>query len=353
MSGRAWFGLALALLVGWLLWRLAPVLTPFLVGALVAYLLDPPVERLCRLGLSRALAVSLVFAAGLVLSLLALLLALPLLERQLERFLAALPGYLAWLEQSALPWLRERLGIVLPEPDPERALAWLRENWRQAGSWLGTGLAGAARTGAALLGALATVLLIPVVVFYLLLDWPRLIAAIDALIPEARRERVRELAREADEALGAFLRGQLAVMLALAVLHAAALALIGLSSAVPIGLLAGLLSFVPYLGLVVGLVAALLAAWVELGGLAPLLWVLVAFAGIQMLDSLWLTPRLVGSRVGLHPLMVIFAVLAGGQLFGFLGVLLALPAAAVIAALARRLLGPGRAPPAEPQGAGP
>lgn len=338
MSARAWLALALVLIAGWLLWRLAPVLSPFLIGAFLAYLLDPLIARLERRGLARSLAVSLVVALFLFAVALAVLLALPLLEAQLARALEAIPGYVAWIQERLLPWLRERLGLEWPGLDQAQVLALLREHWQTAGGWLGAALAQAARSGAAFFTLLGTLLLVPVVTVYLLLDWPRILAAVDGLIPPRHAPMARAVAREVDEALSAFLRGQLLVMLTLALLYSLALSLVGLRSGILIGVVAGLLSFVPYLGLIVGLAAALIASWIEIGSIWALAAVGGAFAAIQVFESLWLTPKLIGKKVGLHPLAVIFAVLAGAQLLGFFGVLLALPAAAVLAVLMRRLL---------------
>ncbi|MEK7717444.1 MAG: AI-2E family transporter, partial [Pseudomonadota bacterium] len=173
-------------------------------------------------------------------------------------------------------------------------------------------------------------LLIPVVTFYLLLDWNRLLARSLALVPPRRQTWVANLARETDEVLGSFLRGQLMVMMSLATIYSVGLTLAGLDLALPIGVLAGLASFIPYAGFLGGLIAAALAAYLQFHDWLPLLWVAGVFLTGQVLESLWLTPRLVGNRIGLHPVAVIFAVMAGAQLFGFTGVLLALPAAAVL-----------------------
>lgn len=338
MSARIVFALALVVAAGWLLWRLAPVLSPFLIGALLAYLLDPAVGRLERRRWPRPLAVAAILGAFLIAGVLAVLLAVPLLEAQLVRAIEAIPGYLAWVQAHVLPWLRERFGFDWPAFDQQRLLALLGEHWQTAGGWFGSILAQAARSGVAFLALLGHLLLVPVVMVYLLLDWPRLLASLDALLPRRYAPTVRAIVREADEALSAFLRGQLLVMLTLAVLYATALALIGLRSGVLIGIVAGLLSFVPYLGLIIGLLAALIAAWIEVGALWALVAVIAAFAAIQLFESVWLTPKLIGAKVGLHPLAVIFAVLAGGQLLGLVGILLALPAAAVLAVLLRRLV---------------
>ncbi|MGH8378270.1 MAG: AI-2E family transporter, partial [Gammaproteobacteria bacterium] len=176
--------------------------------------------------------------------------------------------------------------------------------------------------------------LIPVVTFYLLRDWPRLMASIASTVPRAAAPTITRLARECDSVLGAFLRGQLLVMICLAVFYSVVLYLIGLNNAIAIGVVAGLLSFVPYLGIITGIALALLTAMLQGGGWL-LLWVVIVFIVGQLLSDMVLTPRLVGERIGLHPALVIFAILAGGVLFGFAGILLALPVAAACTVLVR------------------
>jgi predicted PurR-regulated permease PerM len=180
--------------------------------------------------------------------------------------------------------------------------------------------------------------MIPIVAFYLLRDWDNLVARVRDLVPRRWLPTVTTLAGETDQVLAAFIRGQLSVMAALAVIYSLGLWIAGLDLALLIGLLAGLVSFVPYLGFIVGILAASLAVLVQTHELLPLVWILLVFGAGQMLESMWLTPWLVGNQIGLHPVIVIFAILAGGQLFGFVGVLLALPAAAVLAVLARHAL---------------
>jgi predicted PurR-regulated permease PerM len=188
-----------------------------------------------------------------------------------------------------------------------------------------------------IIGWLASALLVPVVTFYLLLDWEKLLVRALTLLPPRRRGQAMSLARETDEVLGSFLRGQLLVMAALATVYAIGLTLVGLDLALPIGILAGLVSFVPYLGFILGLLSATIAAWLQFQDIIMLLGVALVFLLGQVLESLWLTPKLVGGRIGLHPVAVIFAVMAGGQLFGFTGILLALPAAAVLKIWLRHL----------------
>ncbi len=321
--------LLLAAAGGWLLYLLAPVVTPFLAGALIAYLCNPLVGRLERLRLPRAFAVVLVFVAFLALLLAVALVLLPIAERQLAAFLQKLPGYLDWLQRE----LRPRLEAVLGAPlaiDLETLRQAAAEHWRSLGGWAGALLGEVTASGLRLLGWLAGLLVVPIVSFYLLLDWETLPGRLLALLPPRLRPQAARLLGESDAVLASFLRGQLTVMLLLAAVYALGLWMIGLELALPIALVAGLVSFVPYLGFLVGVTAAGLAAYLQFQETVALLWVLAVFAVGQLLEGMVLTPRLVADRVGLHPVAVIFAVMAGGELFGFLGVLLALPAAAVL-----------------------
>ncbi|NDY42777.1 AI-2E family transporter [Dissulfurirhabdus thermomarina] len=334
-DSRRWFFLAVGLGAAWLAHLLAPVLTPFLVSALLAYLGDPAVDAMERRRVPRTLAVALVFAV-IVLAFLALVLVLvPLLERQAAALARRLPAVLAWARETALPWLAHRLGLPAALPDAGAIQEALAAHWRQAGGLAVRVLSSVSRSGMALLAAIGNLVLIPVVTFYLLRDWDRLLADLHALLPRRAAPTVAALAREADEVLGAFLKGQLLVMLALAAVYSIGLHLAGLELALLIGITAGLVSFVPYLGFALGILAAGAAALVQYHDLAHLLYVTGVFAVGQLLEGTVLTPVLVGDRVGLHPVVVIFAVLAGGQLFGFFGVLVAIPAAAVLMVLVR------------------
>lgn len=334
-SSAPWVLLALAA-AGGLIYLLQPVLGPFLFAALLAYLGDPLADRLEARGLGRTGAVVLVFLALSLVLTLGLLGFLPLLVEQLRDLLQRLPRALAWLESTARPWLEHRFGLALPSLESAEVNVLLREHWQSTGELAGQVLRSAFASGAAVLGTLATLALVPVVTFYLLRDWDRLIAQVQALLPRDLERVLTPLARECDEVIAAFLRGQLLVMLALGTLYAVGLALVGLDFALLIGLVAGLASLVPYLGLAVGLVLAGGAVLFQGGDpLTALAGVGAVFAVGQTLEGMVLVPWLVGDRIGLHPVAVIFAVLAGGQLFGFTGVLLALPVAAVIAVALR------------------
>ncbi|AOV17532.1 AI-2E family transporter [Acidihalobacter aeolianus] len=336
-SGRnvAWLILTSALLTGWLIYLLAPVLTPFLAAALFAYLGDPLADRLEAWRLPRTLAVVVVFLGMGLALLLALLLLVPILENQISTLLHALPGYVAWIDAHALPWVQQRLGVDLHALNLQALPDLVAAHWRQAGGVAAHLFDTVSRSGLAVLGWLANLLLIPIVGFYLLRDWDRLVAYVHELLPLRYRDTVVLLTREADDRLGAFLRGQFSVMLALGTVYAVGLWLAGLKVGILIGILAGLVSFVPYLGFTLGIVAAAIAMFFQTHALISLWPIAVVFAVGQVLESAVFTPLLVGDRIGLHPVAVIFAVLAGGQLFGFVGILLALPCAAVLAVLLR------------------
>lgn len=333
---RVWGALWLALSLTLLYW-LAPVLTPFMAAAVLAYIGDPLVDRLETWRLPRALAVALVFMVLTSLAVAVLLILIPMLERQLVLIASKLPAYIDWLTHQVLPAITSSLGIDAPALDMAQVKQALQQHWQSAGSLATQLLSSVTHSGMALFAALANLVLIPVVAFYLLRDWDDLVARVHGLLPRRMEAKVSLIARESDQVLGAFFRGQLLVMLVLAIVYSVGLSLVGLDLAVLIGLLAGLVSFVPYLGFIVGIVVAGLAAVVQYQELMPLLYVAIVFGIGQLLEGMLLTPMLVGDRIGLHPVAVMFAVLAGGQLFGFLGVLMALPVAAVIAVILRHL----------------
>lgn len=332
MDTHRWFWLAAVVLVGALLYVLAPVLTPFLTAAILAYIGNPLVERLTCWRLSRTLAVVTVFLVLTLLGVWLLLVLVPMLERQLELLAAQVPAALDWLQTRGAPWLQSRLGLAQP-PDLGTLKTYAAEHWQSAGGLATQLLASVSRSGLVMLGWLANLLLVPVAAFYLLRDWPVLLSRLHELLPRHVEPEAVRLVRSVDEVLGAFFRGQLLVMLALGVIYTIGLWLVGLELALLIGMLAGLVSFVPYLGLIVGVVVAGIAALLQFHEFTPLLYVLLVFGVAQLLEGMVLTPWLLGERIGLHPLAVIFAVLAGGQLFGFFGVLLALPVAAVVVVL--------------------
>ena len=333
-ASNRWFWLLLILVSGVLVYLLAPVLTPFIAAAILAYVGDPLVDRLEEYKLPRTLAVVIVFVLFTLMAILALVVLVPLLQRQLVTLGNKIPGYIEVIQSQFLPWLNARFDLGL-HVDIDSLRASLQAHWKEAGSFAKSLAAYLTQSGALLASWLANLLLIPVVTFYLLRDWDILVARIRESLPRKSEPVITRLAKASDEVLSAFLRGQLLVMLGLAAIYTLGLWLVGLDIALLIGMLAGLVSFVPYLGFIVGIVAAGIAALMQFHDVIHLVYVAIAFGVGQVMEGMVLTPLLVGDRIGLHPVAVIFAVLAGGQLFGFLGVLLALPTAAVIAVILR------------------
>jgi len=338
-NAQRWQWLLIVAVIGWLIWLLSPILMPFMLAAVFAYLGDPLVDRLERLRMSRGLAAAIVFLVMLLIVALALMLLVPLIQRQIARFIAALPAYAAWFAHDAVPWLEQKLNIPPSEFDPSTLIARVREHLGTVGGIAAAALGYATRSGLALIGFGVAVVLVPVVTFYLLRDWDKLVAHVDALLPREAQPTIRRLAHETDSVLGAFVRGQLLVMLGLAIYYAITLKLVGLDVGPLIGMIAGLVSFVPYLGFIIGIVASLVAVLVQFHDVYHLILVLVVFGVGNLLESYVLVPKLVGDRIGLHPVAVIFAVLAFGELFGFIGVLLALPMASIAMVLLRFLRG--------------
>lgn len=334
-DSRQWFVLALVVAGGWLLYLLAPVLTPFLMSALLAYLGDPLVDRLERMGMSRTLGVLTVFGIMFVTGMLALVVLLPMLSHQAVAFLNNIPEALDWLQKQVAPRIAALVGSDVVSIDIEGLRTAIVDHWRQVGSVAGQVMSSLGRSGQVVLGWLTYLLLIPVVTFYLLRDWDHLVVAVRDLLPQRAAPTISKLAKEIDAVLAEFLRGQLTVMLALAAIYISGLWIVGLDLAFVIGIGAGLLSFVPYLGVIVGVAAAVVAAFLQFHDLAHLIGVVAVFTFGQVLEGMVLSPMLVGDRIGLHPVAVIFAVMAGGQLFGFFGVLVALPVAAVVVVLLR------------------
>ncbi len=338
LRGLWWIALAAGL--GVLLYWLAPVLTPFLFAALLAHIAHPAVSRLAVWRIPRTLSVILIFLVLILVFTVLVLVLVPQIHLQISRFAAKLPGYLDWLQQTLqqtlAPWLERNLGVPLVL-DGETLKGTIQQHWKELGGALGAVMGALTRSGLGLLGWLFNLVLIPVVTFYLLRDWDRILERTEGLLPPRWRRPVARLAGEIDAVLGSFLRGQLTVMTLLACFYSLGLWWIGLDLALPIGILAGLVSFVPYLGFVTGLLCAAAAALLQFQEAGALIGVVAVFGLGQALEGMVLTPYLVGERIGLHPVAVIFAVLAGGQLFGFFGVLLALPAAAAIAVWLRHL----------------
>ncbi|WP_419735352.1 AI-2E family transporter [Pseudomonas sp. COR18] len=335
---RRWIWLGAAFGLCLLVYLLHPILSPFLVGILLAYLFDPVVDRLEKFGLSRTWGVVTVFALFTLILMTLLLVLVPMLAKQLVRLYELAPQVLDWLQHTAMPWAQQKFGLADGFWKFDKVKAAISEHMGQTTDIVGVVLSQATASGLALMGWLANLVLIPVVSFYLLRDWDLMMAKICSLLPRQQEGRIVALAGECHDVLGAFVRGQLLVMLALGGIYAGGLMLVGLELGLLIGLLAGLAAIVPYMGFVIGIGAAITAGLFQFGGeLYPMIGIVAVFMVGQALEGMVLTPLLVGDRIGLHPVAVIFAILAGGELFGFTGVLLALPVAAVIMVLVRHV----------------
>lgn len=316
--------------LGMLLYLLEPILLPFVLGALIAYLGDPLVDYLEHKNCNRTAGVALVFLFFSGIVLLGLALAVPALLHQLDVLIQKIPQIYQWLTQVASPWLQQRLNLPagqLPQVDWSGQLA---DNWQSLGKMTAQTLRQITGSGMGVLLWLANLALVPVVAFYLMRDWDILMDRALNVFPLAWQDSATHLVGEADEVVGAFLRGQFLVMCALGVIYGTGLWLVGVQLALLLGLLAGLASIVPYLGFFVGIVASGIAAYFQSQDLTMLVWVALVFGVGQLVESMILTPILVGDRIGLHPVAVIFVLMAGAQLAGFIGVVLALPVAAVI-----------------------
>lgn len=323
----AW--LAIGIAASGLLWLLSPILAPFLAGAILAYILNPLVERLARRRVPRTLAVALVLLVVVVALVALLLVVLPLFYKEMHMLAERLPAFLDWLNGSAAPWLRRTFHIDLQlDLESLRALA---AEALQANQGLLPRLLGSLRIGGmALVGVLVTLVLIPVVLFFLLRDWDRILERLDRLVPRGMHGRARSIASEIDLVLAEFLRGQLLVILIMSAYYVLALWLARLEFALPIGLITGMLVFIPYIGAFTGILLGTIAALLQFDSLTGVAFVWLAFGVGQVLEGMLVTPLLVGERIGLHPVAVIFALLAFGEVFGFFGLLLALPASAAL-----------------------
>jgi predicted PurR-regulated permease PerM len=328
-----WTGLCLGLIL--LLYLLGPVLVPFALAAVLAYMLNPAVEWLVRRKLPRNVAVGSVIVALIFAAVLLVLILVPVLQREAGLLQQKLPLLIEKLNNEVLPAINEHLGSEF-QLDSSSLRALVSEKLSASEQNMTSTILNSIKVGTnALLGLLGTALLVPVALFYLLSDWSQLLTRTRSFLPRAWEPKVMQLLREIDEVLAQFLRGQISVMLVLAVYYSVALALAGFHSALPIGLLTGLLIFIPYVGFAFGLLLAVLSAALEFGNWYGFIAVAVIYGLGQVVESFILTPRLVGERIGLHPLAVIFALMAFGQLFGFVGVLVALPASAALLVILR------------------
>jgi predicted PurR-regulated permease PerM len=323
--------LAVFLLLAWKLERLA---TLALLSFLVAYVLNPLVTRLARLRFLGRTSATLITMAGLIVGILAVLFGIiPQVVDEFRLFLGRLPELTAKFQQTGIPWIEQNMGVAIPDTWDD-AFTQLMTGLEDKGSEIiGPATQVATKvfghTASAVFAVVGT-LMFPLFLFFILKDFPKIVAAIDGLIPNRNRADVRELARDVDKSLSAFLHGQFTVMLVLGTLYSVGYSIVGIPVAIGVGLLTGLLCFIPYVGAATGFVIALLLALLEMKGWGSIAGVAGVFVVVQVLDAVLITPRIIGGKLGLQPLWIIIALMAGGELFGFLGVLLAVPATAVL-----------------------
>ena len=317
--------LLLVAAVGFLLYLLAPILAPFLFAAILAYICNPLVDRMARRGVPRTAGAALVLLLLLALFAAVMLVVLPLLVRQVRAMMEQVPLYLDWLRTTVEPWLLRYFDIQV---DLDLVKQWLAGHMSEIQSVAVKLLPSLKTGGLALVGFVVDAVLVLVVLFYFMRDWNVMLRHVSEIIPRRWHAQVSQLFVEIDAVLGEFLRGQLLVMLLMGVFYTIGLRLVGLDYALSVGMIAGLVTFVPYLGVITGVALATLTGLLQFHDLTALLWIWLVFVIGNVLEGYVFVPLLVGERIGLHPVIVIFALLAFGQLFGFFGVLLAVPASA-------------------------
>lgn len=330
------FFIFLGLLFIGLIYLLAPVLTPFLVGAFLAYLVNPLIHHLMRLHLSRSVSVIIVFVTLFSILIVGILLLIPLIQEQINALILLIPVAINWFQYTLIPSVATFLNSQ-EVVNVATIKTMLTQQWGKASSFAGAFVTTVLKSGFLILTWFMNLIIIPLVTFYLLKDWETLLINIRNLIPKHLQTTVVPIAKECDEVLSGFFRGQLLVMLVIGIYYSIGLSLIGLKIGIILGLILGLISIVPYLGFIVGILTASIAAYLQIGSMHAVFLVWALFLAGQLLDALFITPNLVGDRIGLHPVAVILAVLAGGSLFGFFGILLALPVSAVIMVWLRHL----------------
>lgn len=324
------FWLIVFVMSGFLLYLLSPVLTPFLFAAVLAYLGDPLVDRIEACKIPRLWAVVTLFALLLIGFAVIVLVIIPMIDQQVDQISGRVPNYLNHVQKVMTPTIQKLFDISPETINADNAQKFLQDNIKSASAVLNGLFSSLKKPARAVITGVMYLFLIPVVTFYLLRDWDKLLAKFQALLPRKYHDDICLLARRSDEVLGGFLRGQFIVMCCLGIIYAIGLSIVGLDLGILIGFFSGLVSFVPYLGLVVGMSISALVALIQFQDWLHLFAIAAVFICGQMMEGMFLTPKFVGDRTGLHPVAVLFAVLTGGQFFGFMGVLLALPCAAVI-----------------------
>ena len=332
---QIFFWLAAAVLLVLAIALIKDVLLPFVAGVVLAYFLNPLVDKLTAFGLNRVVASALIVVAGAVVVITLLVLIVPLLFDQAQQFAVALPGEIERVRGVLEAWMQERFGNNFANFDTgfKRAADTFAQNWASLAGWAATSLWD---RSLAVFNFLSLLLVTPLVVFYLLVDWDAMLAKIDGWLPRDHAPTIRALASDINEAISAFIRGQGTVCIILALFYATGLTAVGLDYGLLIGLATGAMAFIPFVGWALGLLTAMVLAVVQFWPeTLPILGVLAVFLAGQAFDAGFLSPNIVGSKIGLHPVWLIFALFVFAYLFGLVGMLLAVPVAAAIGVLVR------------------
>ena len=337
-ANRNWvFWLTLFVLFCASVYILRSVLLPFVAGIIIGYLLDPLTSKFTKLGLNRTLATFLVLFLVIITLVPALIILFGVIDEQLGRFIAVVPQYIGSLIKKIEPLIIE-LQDRFPNLEPDKIKDYLRNNATNGLKLVGSVFRSVITGGFAFFNLLSLLLITPVVTFYMLRDWDKFIAKVDSLLPRSSKASIRQQAREIDRTLSGFIRGQFSVCVLLGTYYSLGLYFVGLELGVLVGFIAGLISFIPYVGSIIGFVVSLGIAFAQFDSLMPIIQVVIVFITGQFLEGNFLTPKVVGENVGLHPVWVMFALLAGGVLLGFLGLMIAVPVAAIIGVLIRHAI---------------
>jgi len=333
-NNTMWFWVALIAALLFFIYLIRPILLPFVLGMATAYLLDPAADRLQKRGMSRGRATLVITGLFFSFIAVALMIAVPLIAAQVSQMVEAIPGYVVQIDQNIIPYMERKLSVISPDIMQEIKTSVTSSSWiiaRAVAAFFGNALT----SGVAFINVLSLILITPIVAFYLLRDWDKIVSHIDTLIPRSHEQTVREQCVLINNTLAGFVRGQLNVCLLLGLYYAIFLSLVGLNFGFVIGLATGFLVIFPYVGLLVGMATGLTVAFFQFNDIYSVMLVLCVFVSGQVIEGNFVTPKLVGDKVGLHPVWIIFAMLSGAALFGFVGVLLAVPIAAVLGVLIR------------------
>ncbi len=333
----------------WLIWlsififfciavyTLRSVLMPFVAGIVIGYLLDPWADKFEKMGINRTASTILVMLLVVLILVPSLLMLLGIIDDQLGHFIKAVPGYLSSLLKKLEPFFAE-MQDTFPGLQPDKIKEYIQSNMSNGLKFLGNILRSLISGSFAFVNIMSLILITPVVAFYMLRDWDKFIANVDSLLPKHSKKAIEQQAREIDNILSSFIRGQLSVCVLLGTFYGLGLYFVGLDLGVLVGFLSGIISFIPYVGSIFGFVVSITIACAQFDTLLPIIKVISVFAIGQFIEGNFLTPKLVGDSVGLHPVWIMFALLAGGVLLGFLGLMIAVPVAAIIGVLVRHAL---------------